>query len=269
MISKEELEIICSVKLVTSPVHQFTYIDYITEDDIEESIKRKVKNRNLAIDAIVDGKIEDYNKREKVESWNEITSGMLARPISTQTVSLVTRIINTTQHQFTNYNEIYNRIINIIDQNTNSPYVISKATPIGNLTYTNTSTNASESMDTFSRKVMSRIVTSGSCIAVNGRIGPATSVIVGIESAKYLYHILGTTGESPKEINGKKYYTINGVTIIVDPAISPSKVISTRVDTNGGNSGGISIFIDDANGKYYLAQTPNLFSKCFAWFEVF
>ncbi len=234
-----------------------TFLEMVSSYDPKEIARIKSKNRDLAIDAIVDDKVEEYeNRAESLHKWPDVNSIENTYPTY---ITPVFRKIKIVPKKFISYSDCYNEIIDHIESSTqisNQP----------DLTYVNDSNYSdSENLNMFSRRLITRIVASGSAIAVESRIGHATCVLVGLDILYYIqdkYFDIDSSKPQNSIIG-----SLNGVPVIVSNRISRDKVVVFRSEKNI-DSGGLIFIEDKKRGEYYFTQTDNTFDKRFKYFRV-
>jgi len=270
MISKEDINIICYYRESPTPIDpnsKIYYIDMNTEMDEGYLNEIKKKNRDLAIDAVLDDKIEEYNKREKA-SWPEHSMN------SIMTISPMVHSIGLSNStKFQSYDQIWNMMMDHFEDNTKKPHHFLSSNNISQLTYQKDSTiSEEENSQKFSRKIVSRIQASSSMIAMSlSRRGPGTFIVVGTDIPPFFLDSFITKPKSQSieynvgSFNPNIIGNFSGMTVIVSNRIKSNKIIIGRSETVA-DGGGLSIMNDLNN--YYLVETPHTFYKKFAWFEI-
>ena len=238
---KEDLKKICnySDKQMSHPTAQLMYVDAFSSED--EEYKRMVKrqNRELVVDAILDDKVEELNLFKE----NQVTDVSQQYNPTTQMGIISPKIIkiNLTAQKFESYEKLWNEVIDFLNQNTQGPK---------NLKLRNQSLDYKliNEYETDYRKIISKILMSSNIIAMDGRIGPGTSVIYGKNLLPYMSR-----------------FKDNGLTTYYSKLIDDDKVIVCRgcnIDQPG------LLFIDNSTtGNYFFNQTPN-WHKQYCWFKI-
>lgn len=260
MISKEDISILCNYtesKTQINPNSKIYFIDHTNEDDEEYLREVKSKNRGLAIDAVLEDKIEEYNNRDK-PNWALGTDsvGVVGFKVHSMTLS--------TPSKFRSYDEIWNKLITHIELNTRNTHSYVSKTGMSTLTYSIDKTlSDEENISKFQRKFISRIMILSNMISIHlSRRGTGTFAIVGKNIPQYIdYGYFSNLPITNTNIIGN----VNGINIIVSDKIQPNKVIIGRAETD--QDGGGLMVVNDMN-QYYMSETPRTFYKKFAWFEV-
>jgi hypothetical protein len=212
----------------------------ISSDDEEYLRELKQKNRELAVDAILDNKVEEFEKYKEsqpIDLSNQYNPQMNYGFISPQIHQ-----INLSPTSYQSDDDIYKTIISFLDQNTKSQKSTSKGP--------NTSlyVQLTGDFEQDRRRVITKVMMSSNIIAMDGRIGPATSLICGQNVYQY--------------INDD---WMNGMETILDTTIDPDKVIVCR--TSNQDQSGLILIKDEKNKKFYFGQTLR-WDKQYCWFWV-
>jgi hypothetical protein len=221
-----------SEKEINQPVVIFNYIDFISSNDEEYLREMKQKNRELAIDAILDDKVEEF------ESYKE------SNPLMNQPDFLTPEVIypkilqiNLKSTRYQSDDDIYKTVISFLDQNTKSQ----KSTPNASL-----DVQLTGDFENDKRRVISKSIMSSNIISMDGRIGPGTSVICGQNAYKYINDM-------------------NGMKTILDITINPDKIIVCR--SSRQDQAGLILVKDEKNKNFYFGQTPR-WDKQYCWFLI-
>jgi hypothetical protein len=236
-----------SEKEINQPVVIFNYIDFITSDDEEYLREMKQKKRELAIDAILDDKVEEFesykesnplmNQPDFLSQEYESRTGVVISPKISQ--------INLKSNRYQSDDDIYKTVISFLDQNTKSQ----KSTPNGPNKPLDVQLTGDFEND--KRRVISKVIMSSNIIAIDGRIGPGTSVICGQNAYKYI-----TNANQPNWVNGET---------ILDITINPDKIIVCR--SSRQDQAGLILVKDEKNKNFYFGQTPR-WDKQYCWFLI-
>ena len=238
---KEDLKKICnySDKQMSHPTAQLMYVDAFSSED--EEYKRMVKrqNRELVVDAILDDKVEELN----IFKENQVTDVSQQYNPTSQMCIISPKIIkiNLTAQRFESYEKLWNEVIDFLNQNTQGPK---------NLKLRNQGLDYKliNEYETDYRKIISKILMSSNIIAMDGRIGPGTSVIYGKNLLPYM-----------------SQFKDNGLTTYYSKLIDDDKVIVCR----GCNidQPGLLLIDNSQGGHYFFNQTPN-WQKQYCWFKI-
>lgn len=266
--TSKDISLLCNYTESATPINPLSKIMFIDMNgDMDEQYLREIKkkNRGLAIDAVLEDKVEEYNNRDRSTSWppNEEYS-------STGTVSAMVHSMSLSNpNKFQSYEEIWDRLINHFELNTQSDHHYLSTTNITQLSYQkDSSLTEEENSSKFSRKLLSRIMMISNMITSHlSRRGPATFMIIGTDVVPLVMNGLSHLFTSPQKQESNRYVlgNLSGITVIVSDKIKSNKVIIGRSESN--QDGGGLIVMNDMN-KYYMTETPHTFYKKFAWFEI-
>jgi CheY-specific phosphatase CheX len=274
MITNIDLERLCNYEnnpKATLPSISLTYIDYIVEDDEKFKLELKKHNRDLAIDAILDDKIDEYieNKDkilkedfQKPVDFNNIPIGSIGNitsnitsNITYPTVSAKVMSMSLKCNKLKDLDTLYNDVIMYLDNITNKPL----NTHIS-CTSLDIKLDTNKTFKDKERKLFTRILSCSNLIAVNSRIGPGSTVLIGDDLVKYF--MSGSIINS--NINGV-LGNLAGLNVIHTPLINPKKVIVLRGSNKPSN--GLNVITNVNNGLYYMDKT-NGWENTMAWFEL-
>jgi hypothetical protein len=259
IITRDDLEKVCNYTENSKPSLPkgiIAYLDMVEEPNEEYKRELKRKNRELAIDAVLDNKIEEFKNRESFLDPLE-NEGFMS------TISAKVMSVNATASKFIDNNQLFSEIILKLESLTLKPMNIPQSL---NLIIQNTpSLTHSENEMANSRKLMSKITMLSNLIAKTSRRGPANSMIVGLEAYKY---ILLSNSNSITLTNDNKIVTGNmmGINIIPSPYIKPNKIIMMKTDKQSG--GGLNVVRNVNDSTYFMVETPNSWDKSIHWFEI-
>ena len=238
---KEDLKKICnySDKQMSHPTAQLMYVDTFSSEDEEYQRMVKRQNRELVVDAILDDKVEELN----IFKENQVTDVSQQYNPTSQMGIISPKIIkiNLTAQRFESYEKLWNEVIDFLNQNTQGPK---------NLKLRNQGLDYKliNEYETDYRKIISKILMSSNIIAMDGRIGPGTSVIYGKNLLPYMSR-----------------FKDNGLTTYYSKLIDDDKVIVCR----GCNidQPGLLLIDNSQGGHYFFNQTPN-WQKQYCWFKI-
>lgn len=193
MISKEDIKALCHYEsdLKNGFPKSVQFVDYET-GEYDEIYQRqiKMKNRELAVDAILEDKVEEYNNRQKwqpVEEIGGITNGMGSIGLKVYSIGVPSPV------PFISFEVIWDQIMNHIESSTKHDHTFLLSNNISNkLVYQPDSTKPEmENLGYFSRKIFSRIMSCGNMIAsALSRRGPGNLIIVGNDVIPYMHTYL-------------------------------------------------------------------------------
>jgi len=259
-ITRDDLEKVCNYSENSKPSLPqgiIAYIDMVEDGPSDEYLRElKRKNRELAIDAVLDNKIEEFKNRESF--LNPLDNEGYMSTISAKVMS-----VNATASKFTDNNQLFDDIISKLDSLTSKSMNIPQSLNL--IIQNDPSLTDSENEMTNSRKLMTKIMMTSNLIATTSRRGPANSMIVGLEAYKY---ILLSNSNSIKLTNDNKIVTGNmmGINIIPSSYIKPNKIIIMKTDKQSG--GGLNVVRNVNDSTYFMVETPNSWDKSIHWFEI-
>ena len=256
IISVKDLEKICNYVESTKPSLPqcvMNFIDYVEDSNEEYKRELKRKNRELAIDAIVDDKIEEFKNKDSFLNPLDNEGYMM-------TITPKLNSINVQGKTYLDLFDIYNDIMMTLDSLTSKPIIIPQNLNVSIQKDPNLTDYENESLT--SRKVMTRIMMTSNLISSTGRTGPANTIIVGLEAYKYL---LLSNGMMMSSNDGIVTGNINGINVIPTPYIKSNKIIMMRNVQKTEN--GLNVINCPNDMRYFLKETPN-YSKIINWFEI-
>jgi hypothetical protein len=243
-----DLKNICnySDKQMSLPKAQLMYVDMISSDDEEYQRKVKQQNRELVVDAILDDKVEELN----IFRENQVTDVSQQYNSTSQMGVISPKImqINMTAQRFESYEKVWIQLVDFLNQNTQSPK---------SLQHRNQSLDYKliDEYETDYRKIISKILMCSNIIAMDGRIGPAKSILYGKKLIPYINNAINQFGSN----------NINGLIAHYSDLVDDDKIIVCRA--NNIDQPGL-IFIDNSTtGNYFFNQTPN-WNKQYCWFKI-
>lgn len=244
-----ELKSICnySDKQLSHPTAQLMYIDMISQDEEEYQRKLKQQNRELVVDAILDNKIEQLNifRENNTPSVAVDLSSQYNSTVSSsgnQVISPKIMKLNLTSKKFETYQKLKDEVIDFLNQNTKLPKSIAYG-PMSSL-----DVKLTGDFDQDFRRIITKIQMCSSIISMEGRIGPATSIIYGKKSLPY--------------INQNQF---NGIQTYFSELIDDDKIIVCR--GNNQNQPGLILIDNSTTGSYFFNHTQNWY-KQYCWFNI-
>jgi hypothetical protein len=98
---------------------------------------------------------------------------------------------------------------------------------------------------------------------MDSRIGPANSMLVGLDVYMYLLKSnTFTIQNNGTTVTGN----ISGIDIIPSHLINPKKVILMRNATK--SEIGLNVINNINDSTYFMVETPGSWEKCIKWFEI-
>jgi len=231
------------------------YLEFVESDTEEYKNLVKSKRRDLTIDAILEDKVDEWN--DSSETWEkDLDQEGYTRSISPQMKSIAVRSQKIVDNQSLYY-DIVKKLELLTSQPMTNPQNINvtiKNDP--NLTsYDNDQSNF--------RRIVSKIMMLNSMVAMDSRIGPANSMLVGLDVYMYLLKSnTFTIQNNGTTVTGN----ISGFDIIPSHLINPKKAILMRNSNKPGI--GLNVINNINDSTYFMAETPGSWEKCIKWFEI-
>lgn len=256
VISSKDLEKVCNYVESTNPSKPqcvMHFIDYV--EDVNEEYQRELKrkNRELAIDAIIEDKVEEFKNRDP-----------FLNPLDNEgyimTITPKPNSIRVQEKRYLDLTDIYTDVIMTLESLTSKPMNIPQNLNISIQRDHNLTDYENES--SWSRKIISRIIMASNMISMSSRIGPANSTIVGLDAYKY---ILLSNGMIISDNDGIVTGRINGINVIPTPYIKSNKIIMMRNIQKTAN--GLNVINYPNDMRYFLKETPN-WDRIINWFEI-
>ena len=249
MTTKSDLELICNYTENSKNTK-------VTEDDERYNLEIKRKNRDLAIDAILEDKVEEYLKNKSegpfINPGEETYIGSISPKLKS---------INMPSFNYIDMDDIWNSIIHKLETLTSSP-MVSKFQFQPNITLTNDPNfTTSENNDINSRRILTRITMLSNKIASESYMGPANTIICGLSTINYIVNNPMFMTNS----KGKSKGYINGLNVVVSDKISNNKIIVMRTSTKPES--GLNV-VNNINFTYFMSETPGTWQRCINWFEI-
>lgn len=247
--SRDRLKAICNFNEESKsmgPAASIMYMDMVSETEEMRQEKKRVK-RSIAIDEVL-GEASKESSEYGLES--------LAIELDSDIPTISPKIMSlSVSKQDIDDDMAYHQVIAFLDSNSRAIHSF-----IGCSDYAvqrNENLTDEENHEANSRRIRSKALMSANYIAAEGRIGPATALIVGSDCWKWFgYDALDPSG------NGDFFA---GMKVIFEPGIEPDKVILAR----GGriDNPGIACIKCVADGSYYIKETPG-WERQYAWFRI-
>ena len=240
-----EIKNICnySDKQMSLPKSQLMYIDMISSEDEEYQRQIKRQNRELVVDAILDDKVDELNifrQNQVVDVSSQYNPSSTMGVISPKIMQ-----INMTSQRFESYDKVWNEIVDFLNKNTQNPKVINQSLDI----------TLQGDFEVDYRKIISKILMSSNIIAMDGRIGPSTSLIYG---KKFIPYINWHLAQHDDEKLGNMY-------VYLSDKIDDDKIIICK--SNNIDQPGLLLIDNSQTGHYFFNKTPN-WHKQYCWFRI-
>lgn len=246
---KNEIKYLCNFyeKQHSGPVATISYMDFIEEDTLQEQLKAKSQNRELAIDIMTGEKEES--------SWDNRVDLPTIDSNYVQTIGPKIFSMTVQGKQFTSYEGLHTDILKYIESFTQGQPVLKNGMSSFDLTITNDPDKTSrENFEYNQRRTMSKLVSCGSYIAMSNRRGPGTTLIVHPETISRYF-------------GDKTLVKSSNYTLIESNIISKDKFIVLRADINGGNEDGLFVIKSLDEDRYFMKETPSLKNRIM-WFHI-
>jgi len=257
IISSKDLEKICNYIESTKPSLPqgvMTFMDWDESSNEEYQRELKRKNRELAIDAIIDDKVEEFKNREPFSNPLDNESYMM-------TITPKLNSINVQGKTYLDLFDIYNDVMMTLESLTSKSMNIPQNLNVSIQKDPNLTDYENESST--SRKVITRLMMTSNLISSTGRTGPANTIIVGLDAYKYLLMSNGMMMSDIKD--GVVDGNINGMNVIPSSYIKSNKIIMMKNAQKTEN--GLNVINCPNDMRYFLKETPN-YSKIINWFEI-
>jgi hypothetical protein len=265
---KDKLKLITSFKeeldKTSLPQAQIMYMEMISEDDEEYMREVKSRNRDLAIDILLDDKDEsEWENRHILPERKDLDISSQYSSTNYQNgmgvISPKIMSMNVTGRKFISYEDVYSRVINFLEKQTQNAKTLYNA-PSSALTFTTTNdTNKTdlENEEANSRRLITKLMMASNIIAQYGRIGPGKSVLVGTNVISKYPSLMNNVDE-----NGM----IGGMLFIVEPGIDPDKIIICR--GNNIDQAGLILITYPNDGRFFLKETDFSWHRQYCWFTI-
>lgn len=253
MTSKDKLNNICNYienKQNITTIN-ISFIEMLSNDDEYMLAQKRRENRDLVIDITLGEKNEsEWSKRD---SWGD---DLVNSTTDTSVVMSKVLTMSIRKSIYKNHDEVYDYIIDFIDKNTNNTKSLINGgqsqqfnIKLGQGNYGPDFTGM-EKHSADIRRIITKVNLCSSVVSIEGRIGPAKTVLVG----KNNWNIFNEIEESLGNM---------GFKFIYDDKIDPEKVIVLR--NNDTQHPGI--YLIENNGDFYIKETPN-WHRQFCWFWI-
>lgn len=253
--SKDRLKAICNFSEESKsmgPAASIKYMDMVSETEEMRQEKKRVK-RSIAIDEVL-GEASEESSEYGLE-------GLIGIGLDSDIPTISPRIMSlSVSRQNIDDEMAYHQVIAFLDSNSKSSHSF-----IGCSDYAvqrNENLSEKENRDANSRRIKSKALMSANYIAAEGRIGPATAIIVGSDCWEWFgYDALESSSDFLRKSNGD----FAGMQVIFEPGIEPDKVILAR----GGriDNPGIACIKCVADDSYYIKETGG-WERQYAWFRI-
>ena len=256
MITSKDLEKVCNYVESTKPSlpkSVITFMDFeeSTTEEYQRELKRK--NRELAIEAVLDNKVEEFKNRD-----------LFLNPLDNEgymsTISPKINSINVQGKTYLDLFDIYNDVMVTLESLTSKPMTIPQNLNVS--IQKNSNLTDYENDSSTSRKVMTRIMMTSNLISSTSRTGPANTIIVGLGAYKYF---MISNGMIMTNNDGIVTGEINGMNVIPSPYIKSNKIIMMRNVQKTEN--GLNVINSPNDMRYFLKETPN-WDRIINWFEI-
>jgi hypothetical protein len=247
---KKEIKYLCnfSEKQHSGSVATISYLDYVEENTLEDQLKVKAQNRELAID-IMTGEKEDsaWDKRVDLPKMDESSIPVIGVKIFSMRLQAT---------PFTSYEDLHTDLINYMENFTKGQPVLKNGMSSFDLTLTNDpSKTDKENYEYNQRRIVSKSLMCGNYIATTNRRGPGTTILAHPETISKYFDV-------DKQLVRAQTYTL-----IESELVSKDKFIILRTDLSGTNEDGLFVIKSIDEDKYFMKETPNFKNKIM-WFYI-
>lgn len=235
----------------------FSWVETIPSLDEEFLNHQKRINRELTIGVVLDEVSESEWKSNKENNFNIPYD---KSPLSSSTRSVMPpRLMTATVNaiNYTDDSEIYDFLIDFLDKNTQSSKKIKR--PYSNASFDlklknnyNNLLTESENYEADIRRIITKTIMHSNIIALEGRLGPANTIIVGENNWEHFDYI------------ETKYGGVN-MLVIYDNNIDKDKVIICR--RGNINEPGLLLTNDSVNKNFYFKETT-FWNRQYSWFLI-
>lgn len=251
----EKVKNICNYqeKFINSNQISVSWVETILSSDEEYIREQKRKNRELSIDVVLDEITESDWQESKSQSDYQMN-------IDEEYSNIITPKImssNINGKKYSNKSDIYDHLISFIETKTgNKKKKVSGNSNMNLDVQLNNDINLtdSENYEANLRRIITKVNMHSNIIAMDGRIGPGNSILIGKNNWEYFHHI---------EI---KYSGIRGMKFIYEDSIGPNKIIVCR-SNNTIEKPGI-ILVDDTKNHQYFFKETNFWDRQYSWFWI-
>ena len=260
-VSRYDLEKICNYSENSKPslpkgiIYYVEHVHSDTTDEYKNSVKRK--KRDLTIDAILEDKVDEWNNERDSNDWGIDEEGYMMS-ITPQMKSL-----NVQSQKVIDNQSLYYDIVKKLESLTLNSMTLSNNQNM-NVTIKNDPNLTSYDNDNSNfRKIVSKIMMLNGMIAMESRIGPANSMLIGLDVYMYLLKSnTFTVQNNGTTVTGN----ISGIDIIPSHLINPKKVILMR-NVNKPEMG-LNVINNINDSTYFMVETPGSWDRCIKWFEI-
>jgi hypothetical protein len=247
--SKDRLKAICNFNEETKsmgPAASIMYMDMVSESEEMRQERKRVK-RSIAIDEVL-------GEASEASSEYDLESLAIGLDSDIPTISPKIMSLNVSKQDIDD-DMAYHQVIGFLDSNSRASHNFPGCSDYA-IQHIATMTEE-ENHYANSRRIKSKVLMSANYIAAEGRIGPATAIIVGSDCWKWF-------GYSPLE-SASSNADFAGMQVIFEPGIEPDKVIVAR----GGRieNPGIACIKCVPDGSYYIKETPG-WERQYTWFRI-
>jgi hypothetical protein len=157
--------------------------------------------------------------------------------------------INMTAKKFQTYQKLWDEVVDFLNKNTQNQK--SKANgPFSSLDVT-----LQGDFEVDYRRIITKIQMCSNIIAMDGRIGPAKSILYGKKLIPYINNAINQFGSN----------NISGLIAHYSDLVDDDKVIVCR--PNNIDQPGLLLIDSSTTGNYFFNQTPN-WHKQYCWFKI-
>lgn len=226
---------ICNYKESTKPSQPSAvlhYMDFVTEDDDAYNRELKRSNRELVIDITLGEKDEsEWENRQPIEIIEDNYISTIGPKIMT---------VNVRASKFTGEKNLELEILLYLENLTKNTPINKNGMGSFDVKYDNT-----QPIEYNQRRIITKIVSLSNLIAMESRIGPGNTIIIG------------------GNINID--CVTSGFSVVKSSVIDPNKIIVIKNSTDIGP--GLNVMNNINDGTYFMIETQN-WQKLIKWFWV-
>lgn len=228
-------------------------ISYIGHENDSSVTKREYtqKKRELKLDSIIEGVKYDENE---LPSYREEEIPTMSVKLYQKTVNLKTySAVNPEQHKYVTWIQELESIALLNKRHS----LISSVLDLS----VNRDRTSIESVESFGKKVLSRMVTCGNYIAMLGRTGPGNIAYIGVNALQYLLDsssFMSNVAMKTESSDRRYLGNVNGLECLVCKEIDPDTILIFRSPNTSSHES--SLFLIEADwdeNRWAIADCSN------------
>jgi len=261
IVTRYDLEKVCNysenskASLPNGIIYYLEHVHSDTTDEYKNSVKRK--KRDLTIDAILEDKVDEWNNERDSNDWGIDEEGYM------MTISPQMRSLNVQSQKVIDNQSLYYDIVKKLESLTLNSMTLTNSQNMSVTIKNDPNLTSYDNDNSNFRRIVSKIMMLNSMVAIDSRIGPANSMLVGLDVYMYLLRSnTFTIQNNGTTVTGN----ISGIDIIPSHLINPKKVILMR-NVNKPEMG-LNVINNINDSTYFMAETPGSWERCIKWFEI-